>query len=621
MVNEKQRLKYKLNPKHKRLSSNKFYHSKRNIRCQQVLDAYHTNPSPAKKCMLDAYHTNPSPIKRKTRDPYHANPSPIKCKARDTYHANPSPIKRKTMDAYHANPSPIKRKARDTYHANPSPIKHKTMDAYHANPSPIKHKARDAYHTNPSPIKQRVLDAYHRHPSPVKQRALGAYKANPSPTKRQALEVYYKEHNLNKGRKRQLYKKNQVKILDKCHISKLVACSISKKYSKMCGDVPLTVTAYISRMLNKMKGKSYASKHLKAQHLVNSCLQYRETYKSHFIKQFYQLRASVLAVLSKASEVTCESQLHDILCGQGFHTSNTESYFPSTTYNAAAFDEDGNLLRNQFPSHSINTSGNGTETWQCSSELCCIPSKSEVNQAICDIYNKITECDPSEACYFIQHMDDCTKVYMHDAKLQGQNKASCHVDPDACGSKLLYLRRLAPHFPNLRRIISTLYSVRRIDSNLCAIDRALQAGNLDALEDIVKKNKQYDGKYSVPCDALDESKIRKGFTKAMTLFNLEHAEYPCISCTMLCFKRQCTKLDDCKKPITGGMLQTNYGNIRTAQKLPVLAISCYRKLPIIATLQLLTTLEQQEVATFGNFSMANNCHIWQFLSKPTIAKS
>ena len=153
-------------------------------------------------------------------------------------------------------------------------------------------------------------------------------------------------------------------------------------------------------------------------------------------------------MLSKPSEAICESQLHDILCGQGFHTSNTESYFPSTTYNAAAFDKDGNLLRNQFPSHSINTSGNGTETWQCSSELCCIPSKSEVNQAICDIYNKITECDPSEARYFIQHMDDCTKVYTHDAKLQGHNKA-CHVDPDACGSKLLYLRRLAPHFPNL----------------------------------------------------------------------------------------------------------------------------------------------------------------------------
>ena len=131
-VNEKRRLKYRLNPKGKRLSSKKIYQSQSNIRSQQVLRAYHLNQSPAKKRMLDAYHANPSPIKR---------------------------------------------------------------------------KARDAYHANPSPIKQRVLDAYHRHPSPVKQRALGAYKANPSPIKRRALEAYYKEHDLNKGKKRQLYKK------------------------------------------------------------------------------------------------------------------------------------------------------------------------------------------------------------------------------------------------------------------------------------------------------------------------------------------------------------------------------------------------------------------------------
>ena len=321
----------------------------------------------------------------------------------------------------------------------------------------------------------------------------------------------------------------------------------------MRGDMPLTTTAYISRIVNKMKGKSYASKHLEAQYLVNSSLQYRDMHKSEFIKQFHQLRASVLAVLSKASETTSESQIHDVLCGQGFHTSNTESYFPSTTYNAAAFDEGGRLLRNNFPSHSINTSGRKAETWQCSSELCCIPSKSEVNQALCDTYTKIAECNPSEARHFIQHMDDCTNVYMHKTNLRGHHKV-CHDDPNACGSRLLYLRRLAPHYPNIRRIISTLYSVRRSDGNLCALDRALQTGNVDALEGIIKKNKQHNRKYSVSCDAVDESKIRKDYAKAMTLFNdrnLDNPEYPCISCTMLCFKRRCTKLGNCKKAIMG----------------------------------------------------------------------
>ena len=118
-------------------------------------------------------------------------------------------------------------------------------DAYHTNPSPIKRKARDTYHAKPSPVKRRVLDAYHKHPSPAKRRALDAYRVNPSHIKRRALETYYKEHDLNKGKKRQMYKENCVKILDKRRISRLVACSISKRYSKMRGDMPLITTAYM----------------------------------------------------------------------------------------------------------------------------------------------------------------------------------------------------------------------------------------------------------------------------------------------------------------------------------------------------------------------------------------
>ena len=86
-----------------------------------------------------------------------------------------------------------------------------------------------------------------------------------------------------------------------------------------------------------------------------------------------------------------------------------------------------------------------------------------VNQAISSAYTKIAESDPADAQHFIQHIDDCTKAYMHDTKLQGHNKA-CHVDPDACGSMLLYLRCLAPHFPDIRRIINMLYTVRKMSA-------------------------------------------------------------------------------------------------------------------------------------------------------------
>ena len=333
----------------------------------------------------------------------------------------------------------------------------------------------------------------------------------------------------------------------------------------MRSDMPATATVYVSKLLGKIKEKSKADKYFAAQHLVKSCMQYRSLHKAEFIKQFHHLRTSVLAVLSKAAETTSESQIHDILCGQGFHTSRTESYFPETMYNDSAFDKDGKVLKHKFPLYKVSASGSGTETWTCSSELCCIPSKSKVNQAICETYTKIAECEPLEARHFIQHMDDCTQAYMHDTKLLGHNKV-CHLDPNACGSKLLYLCRLAPHYPNLRRTIYMLYSVRRSDSKISAVDRALQRGNLDALQEIIKEHRESKLHFGVSCETLDESKIREQYKKAISAFtkrNIEHAEYPCVSCTQLCFKRDCRQLDRLETPVTGKAWQQLMNHIES----------------------------------------------------------
>ena len=56
------------------------------------------------------------------------------------------------------------------------------------------------------------------------------------------------------------------------------------------------------------------------------------------------------------------------------------------------------------------------------------------------------------------------------------------------------------------------------------------------------------------CNAFDESKIEKDNSIAIKAFNtrnLQLAEYPCISCMKLCFKREVTELTACKKPIEG----------------------------------------------------------------------
>ena len=428
-VNAKRRLQYKLNPIGKRLINQAYYYSQPETRREKVLHAYHSNPSPAKRRMRDTYHANPSPIKEKARQ-----------RAREAYSTNPSPIKEKARE-----------RRRETYSTNPSPIKEKARErrreAYSTNPSPMKKRAKEFYKSNPSPKRRRAREAYHINPSPIKRRALDSYKANPSPVKRRALKSYYRKHELNKIKRRHLYRYNRV--LDRRRISKLVACAILNKYSKICIDVPATTAGYIYRLTKQIKGKSYVDKHTTAQYLVNTCKHYRGSHTAEFIKTFHHLRTAVLAVLAKATEATTDDEVSDILCGQSLHTSTSESFFPDITYKSAAFDENGNVLRHRFPSH--NVSGCGTETWECSTELCAIPPKESVIQAISATYAKIADSDPADARDFIQHIDDCKKANMHDANLQGHNKA-CHVDPDACGSMLLYLRRLAPHFPDIMNL-------------------------------------------------------------------------------------------------------------------------------------------------------------------------
>ena len=202
-----------------------------------------------------------------------------------------------------------------------------------------------------------------------------------------------------------------------------MSCSISRKYSRLRTG-PSRLTVYIKNIVAKMSHKSVIEKHLFAEHLVKSCLQYRETYKNDFVKQFLSLCTSLLATLTKASEITSYSQINDVLCGQGFHTFTTESFFPKS-YCSEAFDIDGKLLVTKFPSYTANALGTATDSWKCSSTLSHIPPEPDVNLQITTIHTHIAKL---EARHFIQHMDDCMNHRLHDSTMLGHHKV-CHTDP------------------------------------------------------------------------------------------------------------------------------------------------------------------------------------------------
>ena len=60
---------------------------------------------------------------------------------------------------------------------------------------------------------------------------------------------------------------------------------------------------------------------------------------------------------------SCDEMLQ-LFVGQYLHTNHTEAFFPETTYLHEAFDNDGKLSHNKFPSYTH--SDNKGSTWECS---------------------------------------------------------------------------------------------------------------------------------------------------------------------------------------------------------------------------------------------------------------
>ena len=151
------------------------------------------------------------------------------------------------------------------------------------------------------------------------------------------------------------------------------------------------------------------------------------------------------------------------------------------------------------------------------------------------IYCKITECAPDTACRYIHHIDDCTNQLTKEELLQG-HPLQCYTASPLCHSPMLYLRMLAPHFPDIRRVVQMLYEVRRHDRKIIEIEHALQHGELEKLSEIAniaKSNRLR--QFPIDNQPLSETQIYEQHKAAYEKFGercLDFAKYPCISCIL-----------------------------------------------------------------------------------------
>jgi len=314
---------------------------------------------------------------------------------------------------------------------------------------------------------------YRVNPSPIKEQSRLAYHNNPTSAKMRSKVAYNKDYEGIKHKRRQTYNLLQQNLLDRHSLQKLVACAATKKYKKLCECLPNNFVSKIIR--TNMRGK-FSANDIELEHLVRFCMLFRDNNRKKFISYFKILKLSVLETLSKLHDASDNvDDAYELILGPSMHTASSESFFPTTTYHDTTFDKDSQVDVSKFPKVDV---GKKQKNWTCSLELCKLDDKPEITRAVCNIYRSIAECDPIEACHYIQHMDDCDQPKSHDPSLAGHNEL-CHLDANACQSNLLYLRGLAPHFPNVRQLANMIYNVKRMNTQVCHMDQALQRGKLN----------------------------------------------------------------------------------------------------------------------------------------------
>ena len=479
---------------------------------------------------------------------YVSNPSPLKKYGRERYKLNPSPLKKYGRERYKLNPSPIKKFERDKYISDPSPKRRKVREKYASNPSPIRRRVLAAYHRHPNPLIKRILTKYHLNPFAVRSRALLAYHSNVERSKYRRREKYAEDPIPTKERSRRQYQQNRDTILLRAmekRSTTLTALSVRNKYNHMFKrkrSYHGTSSEYVERLVRKMGIRNRPANTIKAGFLVKSCLQLLSYFKHNFIKCFEKLRSNLDASLTKGAEDDSSS-----LCGVSLHTTNTEAFFPQATYNQDAFNDDGSVKYEEFPGYTnrYSIAGKDVSIWECS--VWCKLAKTEViENSLQNIYQKIILCAPDTARRYIQHIDDCSNHCDKVEVLQG-HPLHCYMETPPCDSPLLYLRKLAPHYPDIRRVVQMLYEVRRHDRKIAEIEQALQLGQLEKLSEIAdtaKKNRLK--QFQIEHQPLNEIQIYEQHKAGFEKFSercLDVAKYPCISCNKLCYRRDCSHLD------------------------------------------------------------------------------
>ena len=109
---------------------------------------------------------------------------------------------------------------------------------------------------------------------------------------------------------------------------------------------------YASNVIKTISQGKISASDVEVEHLVRTCMHFRDMNRKRFISAFKKLKLSVLVTLSKVLD-SSDDDAYEVIMGLGMHTASSESFFPTSIYHDVALDKDGNVDMTKFPTIDV----------------------------------------------------------------------------------------------------------------------------------------------------------------------------------------------------------------------------------------------------------------------------
>ena len=433
------------------------------------------------------YDACPEVKKAASQDSYSANPEPKKASKRANYAANPDKRKQASLDSYSAIPEVKKAASRDSYSANPEPKKAATRANYAANPDKQKQASRDSYSANPESKKAISRKQYSINPN-AKRLASRILYAKSRAQKSKSCSEYYREHQSLLCSNR----RNSYRLAEPKHRVKDLYVSVTQRNLILDNKARIEVVKVVRQrfpIVVKQNLVIRTASRLATSRLVNKALYFRKEHAGRLLKATREI---------KRLSIKGEKDFGDTI-----HTVSSEPYFYDSAYQqvqrhtAIPIEERGRSFVANGVSTLVNVEKTASPTqpkseqhflrWKCCSEFKPL-TKAEVSAIIDlkDTFDKLMiklrqDLDMCDSGCPNQHYTRVESRSFEHYSVECQGHTLVCSNDSGCSSKLRILRAASTHFPVLRTLQRNLYSALSSHRCIARLDKALSAGDFQAL--------------------------------------------------------------------------------------------------------------------------------------------